>query len=329
MAIFPEKHFEKSVKESNIQKIFDAPKINPYFYNIVLGNLCNLSCVMCSPYLSSKIATDFKKLKIINSDHPILLDWTRDDTAWQKFVDHIDSNKNIVCVHFQGGEPLLHVRFREFLKHCVDTGHTNFHLTMVTNGTVFKQELIDLFRHFKSCQIEISVEVMARVNEYIRYPVDQPVLVSNIKKFLACRDNQVSVVLRTVPQLLSVLDYVSLLEFCLENSVCVDSNIIDQPGYLKPSVWPEHIRNQVKQRLEQFRSKLTDMNFCVNLNLRNQHQIENNLKQNIDLVIAALDEPLIDRQELQSQAKDYFDKIDQLRRIQVVDYCPEFANIHG
>jgi hypothetical protein len=94
-------------------------------------------------------------------------------------------------------------------------------------------------------------------------------------------------------------------------------------------VWPEHIRNLAKQRLEQFRSKLTDMNFCVNLNIRNQHQIENNLKQNINLVIAALDESLVNRQELQSQAKDYFDKIDQLRRIQVVDYCPEFANIHG
>jgi organic radical activating enzyme len=329
MAIFPGAHFEKSVKESVIQKRFNDTNIKPYFYNIILSNLCNLSCVMCSPNLSSRVATDFKKLKIVSASQPSLLDWTRDDITWKKFVDHIDDNKNIVCVHFQGGEPLLHARFEEFLNHCVRTGHTDFHLTMVTNGTIFKQELIDLFRHFKSCQIEISVETMTSVNEYIRYPVDHTELVNNIKKFLACRDDQLSVVLRSVPQLLNVLDYVSLLKFCLENSVCIDSNIVDQPVYLKPNVWPDHIRFLAQQRLEQFKSTLDVSHSPVNINLRNQHQVQTNLKQNVDLVIAALNEPLSGRQELQAQAKEYFDKIDRLRRLSVTDYCPEFADIYG
>ena len=329
MAIFPLEHFEKSVAESNIQQRFEQPNIKPYFYNIVLGNLCNLACVMCSPYLSSRVATDFKRLKIASTDQPSLLDWTQNDADWKKFVDHIDSNKNIVCVHFQGGEPFLHSRFEEFLQHCVDTGHTNFHLTMVTNGTVFNPELIALFKHFKSCQIEISVETMSKANQYIRYPVDQTELVGNIKKFLACRDDQLSVVLRTVPQLLSVLDYVTLLEFCLENSVCVDTNIIDRPMYLKPAVWPEHIRTEAKHRLEQFKSKLNVEHNHVELNLRNQHRVEVNLKQNADIVIASLDETLTNRSELQSKAVEYFAKIDGLRKLEITDYCPEFKDING
>lgn len=329
MAIFPFEHFEKSLKESSIQQRFDTPKIMPYFYNIVLGNLCNLSCIMCSPYLSSRVATDFKRLKINNTNQPSLLDWTRDQNNWQKFVDHIDSNKNIMCVHFQGGEPLLHDRFKEFLQHCIEIGHTDFHLTMVTNGTVFEQEHIDLFRCFKSCQIEISIESMTRVNEYIRYPVDQEKLVSNIKKFLSCCTDQLSVVLRTVPQLLSVLDYVSLLDFCLENSICVDTNIIDHPVCLRPAVWPEHIRKKAIQRLEQFKSKLNIVESDIELNLRNRQKVGTNLKQNADMVIASLNEIISNRQELQVQAREYLDKLDNLRRLRVTDYCPEFAEING
>ena len=136
MAIFPLQHFAKSYQESPMPARIAQPSIKPYFYNIVLGNLCNLSCVMCSPYYSSRVATDFKRIQWGDTEQNSLLDWTQNEANWKKFVDHIDSNRNIVCVHFQGGEPLMHPRFREFLQHCVDTGHVNFHLTMVTNGTV-------------------------------------------------------------------------------------------------------------------------------------------------------------------------------------------------
>ena len=329
MAIFPLTHFKKSLAESYIQKRINESDIKPYFYNIALGNICNLACVMCTPLYSSRLATDFKRIDLINNDQPSLVDWTQDDINWKKFVDHIDSNKNIVCVHFQGGEPFHHARFQEFLQHCIDTKHVDFHLTMVTNGTIFKEELIKLFRHFKSCQIEISVETMTPVNQYIRYPVNQEQLVNNIKKFLACRTKQLSVVLRTVPQLLSVLDYVSLLEFCLEHSICVDTNIIDFPEYLKPSVWPKHIRETALERLEQFKSKLNIDSSYVELNLRNQHQVPLNLKQNADMVIGALNEDTQNREELQKQAQEYFKKIDNLRKLQITDYCPEFSNING
>jgi MoaA/NifB/PqqE/SkfB family radical SAM enzyme len=329
MAIFPLEHFEKSVAESPMPQRFEQSDIKPYFYNIVLGNLCNLSCVMCNPYYSSRVATDFKRIKLVSSDQPSLLDWTRDNASWKKFIDHIDSNTNIVCVHFQGGEPLLHKRFREFLQHCVDTNHTNFHLTIVTNGTIFDWELIELFRKFKTCQIEISIETMSNVNQYIRYPVEQEQLVDNIKKFLTCRDQQLSVVLRTVPQLLSVLDYVSLLEFCLEYSVCVDTNIIDRPDFLKPAVWPDYIRQVAADRLEKFKTLLDVNDAKIELNLRNQSQIKINLKQNADMVLGSLYEPLTNRKELQHQAQEYFNKIDGLRQLSITDYCPEFANIHG
>lgn len=328
MAVFPLEHFEKSIAESNIQKRFHRPDLKPYFYNIVLGNVCNLACLMCFPQFSTRLVTDLKRMQLLSADYPGLLDWTQDPRSWKKFVDHIDSNPDIVCVHFQGGEPLLHPRFREFLQHCVDTGHTNFHLTMVTNGTVFDQDLIDLFRHFQSCQIEISIESMTQVNEYIRYPVRQQEQVKNIKRFLACCDRQLSVVLRTVPQLLSVPDYVSVLEFALEHNVCIDSNIIDHPEYLKPAVWPNHVCEKIIARLENFKTKLCVDHTQIHLNLRNTNHIKLNLKQNTDMVIASLKETLVNKKQLQMQAQAYIEKIDHLRKIQIQDYCLEFASIY-
>ena len=326
-AIFPGQHFKKSLKESPFNQRFNNPQIKPYFYNIVLGNLCNLACMMCNEDFSSRLAVDFKRINIQHgAGAAAFQDWTQDQEVWSKFVKHIDSNSDIVCLHFQGGEPLIHRRFVEFIDHCIQTGHTDFHLTMVTNGTVYSAELIDKFAQFRSCQIEISIETASGVNDYIRYPSDTQKVLNNIQSFLSHRTSQLDVVIRTVPQLLSVADYTSILNFCLDHHVVIDSNLVNNPTFLKPAVWPVSVIEEISKELEEFKSKL-NVQSAPMINLRNNQQIERNISQNIDLVLRSLREPLADKDVLQKKAKEYIQKLDNLRNINVLDFCPLVARL--
>jgi organic radical activating enzyme len=324
MAIFPGQHFAKSFAESSFQSRIAQPNIKPYFYNIVLGNICNLACMMCDENFSSRLAADFKRINVQYANSgPVLLDWTKDNDVWQKFVKHIDSNSNIVCMHFQGGEPLLHYRLAEFVDHCIHTNHTDFHLTMVTNGTVYDDEMIFKFKKFRSCQIEISIETASAVNDYIRYPSDTQQVLNNIEKFLSHRDQRFDVVLRTVPQLLSVIDYDSILKFCLNHNVVVDSNVIVKPAFLRPAVWPNSVIEQVQHKLITLKNSLKNVSPNASINLRNNQQVSQSVSQNIDLVLNSLQEPLENKNLLQQQARDYMQKLDTLRNINVLDYCAE------
>lgn len=334
MAIFPNKDFKKSLEESAFFDRIQSADYKPFFYNISTSNLCNLGCVMCNEGWSSRLASEFRRIGIQMKKTPaadsdsILLDWSHDDAVWEKFMRHILNNDQIVCVHFQGGEPLLQKRVLEFIDRCVQENHVNFHFTTVTNGTVYDADLVDKLKKFKSVQIEISVENLKKSNDYVRYPSKNTEVLENIKNFLQHRDEKFDVVVRTVPQLLTVLDYDSLMEKCLELGVVIDSNILHHPNFFCVSVLPDHLKKLARQRLLDFVEKnQTDQILYNSLNVRNRGFVRQSLVDNARMIIAGLDQPHTgDHDFLIGKCRDYLRQIDGSRNINLGDYCPEIAD---
>ena len=110
-AIFPNKDFEPSVIQSNFWDAIAANNFKPRFYHVSLSNLCNMSCLMCNPRDSSLFAATKQRVKNTIPILPTLTDWTQ-DTAWDKFCEHILNNQHIVCIHVMGGEPMYHKKFK-------------------------------------------------------------------------------------------------------------------------------------------------------------------------------------------------------------------------
>tara|TARA_B100000686_G_C16799108_1_gene984581 strand:- start:2205 stop:3374 length:1170 start_codon:yes stop_codon:yes gene_type:complete len=110
-----------------------------------LGNRCNLSCITCSPRLSTGFGS------------PLLDPWTE-----MKFDDKVlDDIKDI---RFHGGEPLLSPHVKEQILKRPDT---KFSLT--TNGTVFPRWLKNHKRDKKAgLNIWISVDGVGPLDDYIR-----------------------------------------------------------------------------------------------------------------------------------------------------------------
>jgi MoaA/NifB/PqqE/SkfB family radical SAM enzyme len=320
-AIFPGTDFEQSLRESTIYQEIYKPKQHPRFYHVSFSNICNMACVMCDASNSTMLATDWIKAGII-SDGPIRQDWT-DGPAWTEFLTHLLNNPEIMCLHVMGGEPMYHKKFKELIRFLVDNNHTDFHFTFVTNGSIYDAELIEMLTRFKSVQIEISIESFDRSNDYIRWPSDTGVIQQNILKYLQHRTHTVDIVLRTVPQLLSLMQYDNVLSFALDNQVVIDSNILYRPDYFQPAVLPADIKNIIRQRLQPYAELDTEQDAVKNINIRNRGRIKQAIAANATLILDLLDRPMDDLAHKRQALIKYLKRMDQVRRIDVRNYVPE------
>lgn len=324
--IFPDKHFEQSFNESNIQEYFGKNYLQPHFYHISLSNLCNLGCLMCNSDNSSIIARDFKTAGIISNDKPTLLDWTTNKIVWDSFLEHIVNNKKIVCVHFMGGEPLYHKKFYEFINHCIAMKCYEFHLTFVTNGTIVPdKKFMEQIKKFKSVQIEVSIESFDESNNYVRFPSDWKIIKNNLEEYISHANEKISLVLRTVPQFFTLLDYDQLLQWCLDNKIIIDSNVISHPVFFKPAYLPDEIKDVVKKKLDKF--LINEPNRKISsINVRDSSNIRTCISNNARIILNLLEEPVQDKEKQIPNMINYLAKLDKVRNIDIREKLPKFLN---
>ena len=319
--IFPGQDFIQSVNESSIQRVIKEDNKKPYFYHVSLSNLCNLGCVMCCARDSSYMGNLLKQTGDLPKDAKVLTDWTNDQIVWDGFLNHILSNKQIECFHFMGGEPLYHKKSYEFIDFCVDNQHTDFHITFVSNATIVpNQEYINKLKKFKSVQIEISIENFDPSNDYVRYPSSHTNIEQNMKKYLEFVDDRFSLVVRTVPQFLTLIKYDRLLDWCLENKICIDSNIIYSPNFFTPNLLPNDIKNNIISKLSGY---VIDVDPVETINIRDTFNYKKNISENAKMIINSLKQTNNNIEMLNKQAVEYCAKLDRVRKINIKNYIPE------
>jgi organic radical activating enzyme len=323
--IFPGEDFQQSFNESDIQEYIQRKDLKPHFYHISLSNLCNLGCIMCDHKNSSVLAKDFKNIGIIPNDTPTLIDWTLDKKSWDSFLNHIKSNEKIICIHFMGGEPLYHKKFYEFINYCIDNNHYNFHLTFVTNGTIVPdEEFIEKLKKFKSIQVEVSIEAFDSSSDYVRFPSQWIKIKENLEKYISHTNENFSLCIRTVPQFFTLLNYDVLLQWCLDNNIVIDSNIMFYPVFFKPVYLPIEIKNTVIDKLKKF--MLDDLHNVHSINIRDKSNVKKCVANNARMVLNQLSETVSDQETQIKKMINYLSKLDRVRNIDVRNYLPMFLN---
>lgn len=304
--------FAPSFEQSPIQSRLNSVKlIKPAFLHVSLGNVCNLACRMCNAFNSSKVSDQRKRLNMIPATTPTLLDWTTDDVLWQSFLDLVQHNKQLLSVHFMGGEPLIHQRFYEFVDWCIDHGHTNFDLNFVTNCTVYDQSLVDKLKKFNSVQIEVSVENFSNSNDYIRIGSNHQLVQHNIEQYLVNRSDQLKIILRPVPQALSIGNYHTLIDFAIKHQLIIDNNNLSHPEFLRIVVLPAAYKNILAQNIKQQYAKwLTPIDTVINL--RDQTKFNSVLAQHLEHLLVLLNEPEpVNIHSMRQQFVEFNSKLDR------------------
>jgi pyruvate-formate lyase-activating enzyme len=321
--------FKESLKQSPAYRQLTDISIDqlPSFIHVSLNNLCNLGCRMCSPYNSSKVGQIFYKAGLSENKN-FFHDWTDDPQLWDSFIDLILKNDNLKSLHFMGGEPLLHKKFRQLLDIFIKSNKTNFDLTFVTNGMFLDAKLIEVLHQFDSVQIEISIENFHNTNDYVREGSDYSQIQHNIESILPLIDDKFTVVLRTVFQALTALHYNTLLAFAVKHRLNVDNNILSNPRFLHAVVLPGALKQQIVKKLEKFKkAHLPDNTVSDVLAIRNKTEYLADIKRVTDQVIAVCSEPEPDNVNwLRSEFVKFNSKIDQVTGSQFVEHYPELAD---
>jgi len=329
-AIYQES-FDESLRNSlSFPRLSNVVTNNrPSFIHVSFSNLCNLSCRMCYPAYSTNLYSTFKKAKIVTDESP-LKDWTDDQDLWDSFVDLVLDNDQLVCLHIMGGEPLLQKKFYELIDLCIQHSKTDFHLTFVTNGTHLSTEIIDKLKKFKSVQLEISVENFHQTNDYIRLGSDFEKVKKNIKNLLLHSDNKFQIVLRTVFQALSAENYITILDFALENCLTIDNNFLFGNEFLHSKILPTVVKNKLVEDLTNFKlSKLGQESENYLLDMRSITDYQQDLQRIVDSVVLLLSEPETDDIEsLRSQFIKYNTKLDLVSNKNFLNYYPSLREMY-
>ncbi len=162
----------------------ENPKLeNLKSFELVLGNLCNLKCVMCTPKLSSQLLAEANlnpELKKIHGK-----DYKQKDFDWPKENDFVDwCNKHLpdaIHIKFTGGEPFIIPWIQTVLDKIPDEQKKKCILHFTTNLTIVNLGLFENFRKFKEVWLSVSVEGIGETHEYLRYGHKWETLETNIR----------------------------------------------------------------------------------------------------------------------------------------------------
>ena len=172
------------------------------FLDLKLGNVCNLKCRICGSWSSSQYATEeikwlpqeqqkqsfaYKMLRAGN--------WPRQgDYFWQQLDNCVDS---IRYIEFTGGEPFMIQEHFDLLTRIVDrgvAGQVEIHYN--TNGTHYPEHAPEIWQHFKTVEIAISVDDVAERFEYQRTNAHWIEVLQNVNRFKKLRANMPSIQLQ-------------------------------------------------------------------------------------------------------------------------------------
>lgn len=136
------------------------------------SNVCNLQCRHCSSAFSSQWVKNTGRGKIHYPDSELLLRNLR--AVDLTYLQHVS---------LKGGEPMLNSDCETLFAHLKDIGvlqNVSFH--MVTNGSIIRQEMVDLLSEARQLDIWMSIDGVGGVQEYIRRGNSS---IDRVEKFVA------------------------------------------------------------------------------------------------------------------------------------------------
>ena len=250
------------------------PKL-PYI-DLRFGSKCNLACIMCSPHDSSKWVPDWNKLfpKIENPELKELMQWSNKGTNdgasynwhmnnpkfWEELYEQIPHMQQL---YFAGGEPLIIDAHYDLLEKCIEDGSAE-HITLRynSNGMEWRDDLFDLWKHFKLVRYHYSIDSVYEMNDYIRYPSKWDHMVEQFKVLDKSPDN-VEVTIACAVQALNIYYVPDLIKWKLEQDFkkinpwplgagLVNFHFVYHPAHLNVKILPQWFKDEVEQKYEAF-----------------------------------------------------------------------------
>jgi len=233
---------------------FDPTAVNvtPRILEVYFNNTCNLACLYCVPFLSSKINQENQKHGVFSKGGVELTTFTRApeySIMIEKFWQWMENNSHqLKRLNVLGGEPFYQPEFDRCLDYLESKRHTDLELCVITNLMIPKSRLIQYIerlknllakRKLKRVDITCSVDCIGPEQEYVRYGMNMSTWFENFEyllsnQWLTININQTISVLtiKTMPGLVEHLQ-----QYRKQHAIGhFFSEVTPQPSYLMPNI---------------------------------------------------------------------------------------------
>jgi len=164
------------------------------FLDLKLGNICNLKCRICGSWSSSQFAAEELRFTRKEEDqkttfHYQMLKagaWPKENTQFWSEIDSVLTD--IRYIEFTGGEPFMIREHFQMLQGIVDKGIAHqVEIHYNTNGTQYPEEAQEIWKHFKTVEIAVSIDDLGNRFEYQRSNAVWADVEQNIARFRSLR----------------------------------------------------------------------------------------------------------------------------------------------
>ena len=315
----------------NLQEDYTMPFEFPTM-EIKLNNLCNLKCRMCNP-LDSTSWKDWDQIKSFYEKEnnylvPTVAKLVRvpgqyigpfDDTdhwwaSFEKLLPHFRR------VEFAGGEPLMdpqHYKILDMLKPYAK----DIEIKYATNGTTLgiskNRTIHDYWPYFRSVAVNVSIDGIHDVYDYIRSNSKFSEIEQNIKEIKSF-SNVSRVVGAFTAQAGNILQAAECIDYFLnEMGIVFYSHRVSYPNCLSAQVLPRPLKDLAIQRLESVEQRLVTFS-VIEKNSLLEKVTRQQIKDNINYLQAK------DQSHLWKDFLEFNKKLDNSRQQSLLKAVPEF-----
>ena len=231
-----------------------ATRVTPRTLEVYFNNTCNLKCVYCGPWFSSKIAAELKKHGSFGDEA-----YSKQYDAWQMNPEYQQmvellfewmaiNHKDLTTFQILGGEPFLQKEFDRTLDFFEENPSPNLDFVIVSNLAVDDKRMDHIISRFeqligkrklKGLQVTGSLDCWGPQAEYIRSDLDLAQWERNFlklhnKKWIRMQVNHAINVLsvRYMPELLAKMQEWNKIKPVFNNFMTVQ-----WPTYLNPGIF--------------------------------------------------------------------------------------------
>jgi pyruvate-formate lyase-activating enzyme len=246
------------------------------------SNVCNFKCRSCEPYFSSGIAVEARFSELLASLYQIPPEKTASTSNKEWLLQNLPTIKRLMIT---GGEPTLLPEVKQIVDR-IRREQLPTQIIMITNGSFRDPYWLEAAREMPNLNFTVSIDAVGATAEIIRYGTQWSQIKRNIQ-YLA--ENSHSLNFSTVITSLNLFHLIPLFNFVQEiNSVVGLKNgrsqfiqVCNHPQYLSPVNWPDDLRQQALNYVDQTILTVTDTTTLCILDDLHKNISDNNFDQQL------------------------------------------------